>query len=202
MRRAAAWAALLVLVVSGCSGDEAPSNGAEEDASGEQAPSSGDGGGAAEGEDATARTDAGDERAADVDAVADSGADSGNGCFLDTVGVFGECMTTSACAALGKHTSTPGYCPGSASVECCTLTPSVADDPPVPAGWKLMKDSAVTPDMTAWAVSILHDPVTYPMFSTTTRTFGPLDVLARVEWHPPDFQNGVVHRGVTLYQPA
>src|SRR6516225_5910046 len=106
MRRAAAWAALLVLVVSGCSGDEAPSNGAEEDASGEQAPSSGDGGGAAEGEDATARTDAG----------ADSGADSGNGCFLDTVGVFGECMTTSACAALGKHTSTPGYCPGSASV--------------------------------------------------------------------------------------
>ena len=27
-------------------------------------------------------------------------------------------------------------------------------------------------------------------------------VLARVEWLPPDFQNAVVHRGVTLYEPA
>jgi len=26
-------------------------------------------------------------------------------------------------------------------------------------------------------------------------------VLARVEWHPPDFQNSVVHRGVALYEP-
>jgi hypothetical protein len=26
-------------------------------------------------------------------------------------------------------------------------------------------------------------------------------VLARVEWHAPDFQNSAVHRGVTLYQP-
>ena len=42
----------------------------------------------------------------------------------------------------------------------------------------------------------------YPMFSTTIQTFGTLMVLARVEWHPPDFQNSVVHRGVTLYEPG
>jgi hypothetical protein len=27
-------------------------------------------------------------------------------------------------------------------------------------------------------------------------------VLARVEWHPPDFQNSVIHRGATLYVPG
>ena len=51
------------------------------------------------------------------------------------------------------------------------------------------------------AVEILHDGTTYPMYATTTQTFGSLYVLARVEWHPPDFQNSVVHRGVTLYVP-
>lgn len=80
--------------------------------------------------------------------------------------------------------------------------PSVADNPPVPSGYKLMTQSQVTPAMTDWAVMILHDPVTYPMFSTTTKTFGTQLVLARVEWHPPDFQNGTVHRGVTLYVPV
>jgi hypothetical protein len=80
--------------------------------------------------------------------------------------------------------------------------PSVSDNPPVPQGWRLMQQSEVTPEMTAWAVSILNDPVDYPMFSTATQTFGGLMVLARVEWHPPDFQNDVVHRGVTLYEPT
>ena len=42
----------------------------------------------------------------------------------------------------------------------------------------------------------------YPMFATAMMTFGTLPVLARVEWHPPDFQNGTAHRGVTLYEPA
>jgi hypothetical protein len=32
--------------------------------------------------------------------------------------------------------------------------------------------------------------------------FGTLLVLALVEWHPPDFQNSAVHRGVTLFEPA
>jgi hypothetical protein len=39
------------------------------------------------------------------------------------------------------------------------------------------------------------------MYATTTMLFGTLNVLARVEWHPPDSNNSVVHRGVTLYEP-
>ncbi len=134
-------------------------------------------------------------------AAADAGADvDPNACFEST-GVWGECMTLSDCAALGAYSSSPGYCPGSSDIQCCAPTPNVADNPPVPAGWKLMSQSAVTPAMTSWAVAILHDPTDYPMFSTTTQTFGSLLVMARVEWHPPDFQNNTVHRGVTLYQP-
>jgi hypothetical protein len=60
----------------------------------------------------------------------------------------------------------------------------------------------VTPEMTNWAVMILNEPVTYPMFSTAMMTFGAQPVLARVEWHPPDFNNSAVHRGVTLYIPG
>jgi hypothetical protein len=117
-------------------------------------------------------------------------------------GAPGACITTSACTALGDHTSYPGYCPGAADIQCCIETPSVADNPPVPTGWQLMPQADVTPAMTTWAVAILDDAVTYPMFSTTTMMFGTLDVLARVEWHPPDFQNSTVHRGVTLYEPS
>jgi hypothetical protein len=122
-----------------------------------------------------------------------------NACFEST-GVWGTCMTTSDCAALGAYSSTPGLCPGPADIQCCAKTPNVADNPPIPAGWKLMQQSDVTTAMTNWAAAILKDPVTYPMFSTTTQTFGSLLVMARVEWHPPDFQNNVVHRGVTLYE--
>ena len=83
----------------------------------------------------------------------------------------------------------------------------VASNPPIPTGYRPMTQPEVTPEMTTWAVMILNDPTDYPMFGTTTKTFtiadgGTLDVLARVEWHPPDFQNGVVHRGVTLYEPT
>jgi hypothetical protein len=102
--------------------------------------------------------------------------------------------------ALGDHTSYPGYCPGPANIQCCIVTPSTANNPPVPAGWMLMAQAQVTAAMTAWAVMILDAPTAYPMFSETTMTFGTLLVLARVEWHPPDFQNSVVHRGVTLYE--
>ena len=139
------------------------------------------------------------ETAADAALLAD-GADGRGDCFLSTVGVFGTCETTVACAARGRYVSTSGYCPGPADSECCTRAPNVSDNPPVPAGWKLMSQAAVTSDMTAWAVQILHDPVTYPLFSSTTKMFGGLLVMARVEWHPPDFQNHAVHRGVTLYQ--
>jgi lysozyme len=65
-----------------------------------------------------------------------------------------------------------------------------------------MTQVSVTAEMTAWAVTILHDPAQYPLFSATLRDFGPVSVLARVEWHDPDFQNNAVHRGVTLYEPV
>jgi hypothetical protein len=159
----------------------------------EAGPTQGDGG--VDGADGASPMDS----AAVMDAA--DAADADGGCFVSSVGVYGQCLTTAACAALGSYTSTPGYCPGPASIECCTVTPNVADNPPVPAGWVLMQQSAVTPAMTTWAVAILQNPTTYPMFSTAMQTFGTLDVLARVEWHPPDFQNSTVHRGVTLYQP-
>jgi hypothetical protein len=136
------------------------------------------------------------------DAARDVGVDAGDGCFLTTTGVFGTCMSLSACAALGDKISTAGFCSGPAGVECCTDAPDVGDNPPIPAGWALMQQANVTPAMTNWAVAILHDPVTYPMWSTAMQTFNGLDVLARVEWHAPDFQNNVVHRGVTLYEPS
>jgi hypothetical protein len=140
-----------------------------------------------------------------VDAGAAADASSGNpdgGCFLTTVGVWGDCLDTSACAAMSGYISTPGFCPGPANIQCCTEAPNVANNPPVPSGWVLMQQSAVTSAMTAWAVQILNDPVTYPMWSTTIQVFGTQTVMARVEWHPPDFQNSVVHRGVTLYVPG
>jgi len=141
----------------------------------------------------------GDTGATTRDAGATTG-DAGNACSID--GEPGVCMATSTCASMAGYQSTPGHCPGPASIECCALIPNVADNPPVPAGWVLMQQSQVTPAMTTWAVTILNDPTTYPLFSTTIMTFGSLMVLARVEWHPPDFQNSVVHRGVTLYVPA
>jgi lysozyme len=76
------------------------------------------------------------------------------------------------------------------------------NNPPIPVGYRLMQQLAVTPAMTAWAVQILRDPGKYPMFTTAMRAFEQLNVLARVEWHSPDFQNHAVHRGVTLYAPV
>lgn len=76
------------------------------------------------------------------------------------------------------------------------------NNPPIPSGYRLFKQLAVTPAMTEWAVHLLHDAANYPMFAQVTRSFGTVELLARVEWHPPDFQNGEVHRGVTLYEPT
>lgn len=139
---------------------------------------------------------------ANHDGAGGDAADAGNGCFDTSYGVYGDCMTAASCTALGDRTSVSGFCPGPSSVECCIDTPDVSDNPPVPMGWQLMQQSMVTAAMTDWAVMILHDPVTYPMWSTTMQTFGTQLVMARVEWHPPDFQNSTVHRGVTLYVPV
>ena len=75
-------------------------------------------------------------------------------------------------------------------------------NPPIPSGYQLMQQLAVTRVMTAWAVEILYNPEKYPMFATVMRAFDGTSVLARVEWHAPDFQNHAMHRGVTLYAPV
>ena len=75
-------------------------------------------------------------------------------------------------------------------------TPAVTN-PPVPGGWKYMVQSDVTPEMTAWAVAILNDPTTYPMFACTTRYFDGFKwTLARVEHHSN------ASRGVSLFKPS
>jgi hypothetical protein len=120
-------------------------------------------------------------------------------CFLKTPGVFGTCMPAASCAALGAHVSAPGHCSGASGVECCTPEPRLDGAPP--AGWIAVPQSRVTTDMTAWALRIVGAPSTYPMGSSITQLFGTRQVLARVEWHPPDAGHGVIHRGVTLYEP-
>jgi hypothetical protein len=70
------------------------------------------------------------------DTVDGSTGDSGGlACTVTTTGESGECMDTAACAALGDHISTPGYCPGPANIQCCTA---------VDAGGA--KDAADVPD--------------------------------------------------------
>jgi hypothetical protein len=121
-------------------------------------------------------------------------------------GNIGVCIDTMTCPNDGDHVSVAGYCPGAANIECCVDAPDTMDNPPVPAGWVLMMQSEVTPAMTNWAVMILHDPMDYPMYSSAMQTFptsgGSLLVMAVVQWHPPDFQNSAVHRGVTLYKQS
>lgn len=70
----------------------------------------------------------------------------------------------------------------------------------MPAGWVQVKDATVSPEMAAWAADIVKHRKTYPMCSSTLQTFGEKTILARVEWHPPDFNVDSVHRGVTLYE--
>ena len=207
--------ALATLLAAGCGGGSTAGSAPPDDAAvGRDATGSpkvdaggkrqADAGGTSAGRDAAAAHESGAADAGAADARGDdapSSADAGSDAACSVEGAAGQCMEVTACEAMAGYTSTPGYCPGPASIECCTNTPSVADNPPPPAGYVLMQQSQVTAAMTAWAVMILDDPTDYPMFSTTTMTFGTQLVLARVEWHPPDFQNSVVHRGVTLYIP-
>ena len=182
MRRARFHAVGILVALGGCGThrDVAPADFA-----------AADGATAASADASTAPTDAGT-----------STTDGGFAIACQWSGAQGTCLTTAACAAIADRTSEPGSCTGAATIQCCIDTPNVADNPPPPMGYKLMAQSQVTPSMTTWAVMILHDPVTYPMYATATQTFGALTVLARVEWHPPDFQNGAIHRGVTLYVPV
>jgi hypothetical protein len=189
---AASLAALAAACSGGSHGDEAPSASASSSSSASGSPAS----------SSTSSSSSGSGGAGGASSATSGSAGTGGGATCSVDGNPGVCILTTDCAAEAGHTSTPGYCPGAADIECCTLTPNVADNPPTPAGWMLMMQSEVTPAMTAWAVMILNDPTMYPMFSTAMETFGSVMVLARVEWHPPDFQNSSVHRGVTLYVPG
>ncbi len=140
------------------------------------------------------------DAAKDAGTPAESGADGGGSC--EVFGAPGTCISTEACSSMGTYTSYPGHCPGPDDIQCCIVTPNVANNPPTPTGYVLMQQAAVTTAMTMWAVMILDDPTDYPMFATTTMMFGAQLVLARVEWHSPDAQNETVHRGVTLYVPS
>ena len=192
----------LLVFLAACSSAAPETGTSEPDSSAAEADSGGtrDGSGGDSGrpQDGTASTDAGD---GDSDGVASEGeaGDGGpsNGCAV--FGAPGQCIDVTACMSLGDHSSYAGHCPGAANIECCIDTPDTTDNPPLPVGWVLMQQSQVTAAMTTWAVMILDDPATYPMFGTVMMTFGSLLVMARVEWHPADFQNNVVHRGVTLY---
>jgi hypothetical protein len=138
-------------------------------------------------------------------ASTDVGTDANDACVVDYN--IGHCITTASCSAMTGYSSTAGLCPGPANIECCSLTPDLSTNPAFPTGYRLMMQSEVTAAMTSWAVMILHDGATYPMFSMTTTSFtnsagtGPVMVMAVVEWHPADFQNSVTHRGVTLFVP-
>jgi len=80
---------------------------------------------------------------------------------------------------------------------------STSINPPVPEGTRFWT-KPVTPAMTAWAVGLLNSPGAYPIFSTALRQFGSDNVIARIEWHPWTYRNGVKvagqFRGVTLYE--
>jgi hypothetical protein len=173
-----------------CTEDPDPTNPTEASSSAASVTSAGGSGGAIAGTGGAG---------GDNTAMASSSSGVLSDCAVD--GIAGQCIDVVLCDAMDDWVSTPGFCPGPAAIQCCTESPTTVENPPVPSGYKFMMQSEVTPDMTSWAVAILHAPIDYPMYSTTTKTFGALDVLARVEWHPPDFLNDHVHRGVTLYEP-
>lgn len=62
-------------------------------------------------------------------------------CFVPSLNESGQCISTSDCAALADHVSTPGYCPGAANIECCTSTTS-PDAAATDAGSKVDADVA------------------------------------------------------------
>jgi hypothetical protein len=73
----------------------------------------------------TIHEDAATPPPSDSGGFGDAGPDAAAACSVD--GDLGTCITVSACAALTGYTSTPGYCPGAADIQCCAPTPNVAD---------------------------------------------------------------------------
>lgn len=62
----------------------------------------------------------------------------------------------------------------------------------------------VSAEMTAWAKSLVADPVRYPYGSEIAQSFGDKRILARIEHHTWTMVNGVKklghYRGCTLYE--
>jgi len=60
-----------------------------------------------------------------------AGEDAGYGGCTTASGAAGQCISTSACAAMGG-TSTAGECPGPSDIECCTVPPPKPKDAGAP----------------------------------------------------------------------
>jgi hypothetical protein len=105
---------------------------------------------------------------------------------------FAKHLTDGSVTKYGGGASTPPVNPP-------TTLPKTG---PVPPGWVVMKDAAVTPAMAAWAKDILNAPSTYPMGAIAQRSFTGVNVLAHVETHPSEPSIPHPHRGVTLYVPS
>lgn len=69
------------------------------------------------------------------------------------------------------------------------------DNPPAPG--RLLAQSEVTPEMAAWAASLLHS---LGMFAESVHEFGSKTVIGRKEWHAPERSIPHWHPGVTLYE--
>lgn len=80
---------------------------------------------------------------------------------------------------------------------------SLPANPPPPSGCRLLAQSEVTSAISAWATDILKGPLALfdavdGVFTVGNRTGTPL--VAWLNVHPPDFQNHVRHRGVTVFE--
>jgi hypothetical protein len=75
---------------------------------------------------------------------------------------------------------------------------------PLPAGAYPLPQHLVTPDITDWALALLHDETEHPMGSVDgPRVLGGLELVARVEVHTwfgaDDTRPSHPHRGVSVY---
>lgn len=72
-------------------------------------------------------------------------------------------------------------------------------NPPPPANTQPMRNKEVTPDMTQWAIAVLHDG-SVPLFGVVRNTLDGVALVARKEWHAPEPAIPHWHYGVTLYR--
>lgn len=83
--------------------------------------------------------------------------------------------------------------------------PDPSQNPPPPANWRYMPQSDVTPAMTTWSIHLLNDTADWPGPPPYTLIPNVIDgkaIKAQVQSHPPDAQNPIVHRGISLFEPV